>query len=436
MLNFLDRRRRSTSKVMATKKVTKSRQEAKEQVIPLRRSKRLSQKGNTILDTDPVVHHSSLNESALRGTSSIKTPTRTKGTYARAKQGLRKTKPFRETRPNKSREVGAFVISSTTTKKQSIKLAQDETRSQLSVKVKRSCSSSAKAITSRNTSVGPDKRSSDMKIQCQHIGTFSTVTDDNYLKAGFTKFTDVLFLDESHVLACGDFFFETKSGYNRVCCFRLDGTLICEIQLPGEPWTIVVLSPTEAVVTIKHTEARGLVWLSVDIESGTMQITKTVPMDNDAFGISYNSKDKIFAVSHNSKTFITLLNRDGATVGKVPVTPYFMYRCLFVGKDILCVNYLDSIEIVDLEGRLKLSFAQTMLQQPIDIDVDVRGNFYVARHSASSSVCLFNSRGKYVCTLLKCPLICGIGLSKMSDKMAVAHGKCISVYRLQTSSNY
>ena len=435
MLYFLDRRR-SKSKVMTTKKVAKSRQEAKKQVIPLRRSKRLKQKGNKLLDIDSVVHHNSLNESALRGSSSIKTPTRTKGMYASAKQSLCKTKPFRETRSNKSRVMGQIAMSSTTSKNLSNKLAQEETRSQLSVKAKRKRSSSAKAITSRNISVGPDKRSSDMKIQCQHICTFSTVTDDNYLKAGFTKFTDVVFLDDSHVLACGDFFLETKSGYNRVCCFRLDGTLICEIQLPGEPWTIVVLNPTEAVVTIKHTEARGLVWLSVDIDSGTMQITKNVPMDHDAFGISYNSEDEIFAVSHNSKTCITLLNRDGATVGKVPITPYLMYRCLFVGKDILCVNYLDSIEIVDHEGRVKLSFAQTMLMQPIDIDMDVSGNFYVARHSASSGVCLFNSRGKYVCTLLKRPLICGIGLSKTSDKMAVAHGKCISAYRLQTVSNY
>ena len=373
MLNFLGRRH-SKSKVMKrTKTVAK---EVKKQVIPLRRSQRLRQKGNKILDTGSVVYHNSLKESALTGRSGIKKPTRSKGIYASAKQALRKTKPFRETGSNKGCVTGQFAMSISTSKNLSNKLAQEETPSQLSVKAKRKRSSSAKEITRKHASAGPSKGSLDLKFHFQHIGTFSTVKDDNYLKAGFTKFTDVVFLDDCHVLACGDFFFETKSGYNRVCCFRLDGTLLGEIQLPGEPWTIVALNPTEAVVTIKHTEARRLVWLSVDIKSGTMQITKTIPLDNDVFGISYNIEDEVFAVSHNSKTFITLLNRGGATVGKVPITPYLMYRCLFVGKDILCVNYLDSIGIVDHEGKVKLSFAQTMLMQPIDIDVDGRGNLW------------------------------------------------------------
>ena len=98
----------------------------------------------------------------------------------------------------------------------------------------------------------------------QHRITFGTEIH-YYGSNDVTRYCDVAFLDDNHIRAVDDSYIQPKEGY-RVCCFRLDGTLVADLPLPGYPWTIVALSDTEAVVTLRRMKSRGLMWLSIDIE--------------------------------------------------------------------------------------------------------------------------------------------------------------------------
>ena len=262
----------------------------------------------------------------------------------------------------------------------------------------------------------------------QHRITFGTEIH-YYGSNDVTRFCDVAFLDDNHVLAVDDNDINAQEGY-RMCCFRLDGTLVADYPLPGYPWTVVALSATEAVVTLRQTKSRGLMWLSIDIKHAIIKLTRTVSMEHDAYGIAYNKDKEIFLVSHYQTTFLTILNKVGVEMGKVPVPQGATFRCMLSGEDII---YLDlakrHVKAIDFSGREYLEFPKENIFNPIDIDQDIEGNIYVAKYS--ENVCQFDSRGNYVKTLFNVPAVCGIGLNRRSDLMAVAHGKSVSIYQLQ-----
>ena len=266
----------------------------------------------------------------------------------------------------------------------------------------------------------------------QHLITFTT-DRHTYSYEDMIRFADVAFLDDNHILAVDDSFLREKSGY-RVCCFRLDGTLVADLQLPGYPWHVVAISPTKAVVTLRGTESRGLVWLSVDTQRSTIEIDKTLKMKQDAYGVAYNTNDEHYVVSHFQRKSMTMLNIDGVRIGSVPVPKGSTYRCMFLGNGILYLDLLwKVVTVVDLKGKEKMSLANAMLSNPTDIDYDIHGNIYVANSDFNidpGNVCQFDASGNYIKTLVHRPGVCGIGLSKNSELLAMTHKKYIGIYKL------
>ena len=135
-----------------------------------------------------------------------------------------------------------------------------------------------------------------------------------------------IFLDDYHILTLADSFLKAQSGF-RVCCFRLDGSLEADLPLPGYPWTAKALRPTEVVVTIRWTDSRGPVWLSVDTERGMTEVTKSVPIEPDPYGLAYSKDEGLFVVSHNQEHFLTMLNHDGVCAERIPIRGA-TYRCM------------------------------------------------------------------------------------------------------------
>ena len=168
------------------------------------------------------------------------------------------------------------------------------------------------------------------------------------------------------------------------------------------------------------------------IPLGTFSIlpTRTVPMKHDAYGIACNKEKEIYVVSHYQTRFLTILNKDGDEIGKVPVQEGSTYRCMFSGEDII---YIDlawlHVKAIELTGRENFECTKKYTFKPIDIDRDIEGNIYVANYC--QNICQFDSRGNYMMTLFDAPDVCGIGLNRKSDLIAVTNGKSISIYRLQ-----
>ena len=262
----------------------------------------------------------------------------------------------------------------------------------------------------------------------QHKITFGTEIH-YYGSNDVTRFCDVAFLDDNHILAVDDAYIHAKEGY-RVCCFRLDGTLVADLPLPGYPWTIVALSDNEAVVTLRRTKSRGLMWLFIDIERRIIIPTRTVTMKHDAYGIAYNKEKEIYVVSHYQTRFLTILNKDGDEIGKVPVPEGSTYRCTFSGEYIIYIDLAAlHVKAIELSGCENFEFTKKYTFKPIDIDRDIEGNIYVANYC--QNVCQFDSRGNYTTTLFDDLAVCGIGLNRKSDLMAVTHGKSVSIYQFQ-----
>ena len=208
----------------------------------------------------------------------------------------------------------------------------------------------------------------------QHEITFGTEIH-YYRRNDVTRFCDVAFLDDNHVLAVDDNDINAQEGY-RMCCFRLDGTLVADYPLPGYPWTAIALSATEAVVTLRQTKSRGLMWLSIDIKRAIIKPTRTVSMEHDAYGIAYNKDKEIFLVSHYQTSFLTILNKVGFEMGKVPVPQGATFRCMLSGEDII---YLDlskmHVKAIDFSGREYLEFPKENTFNPIGIDQDIEGTY-------------------------------------------------------------
>ena len=261
----------------------------------------------------------------------------------------------------------------------------------------------------------------------KHTITFTT--DKHYYEdEDKTRYCDVVFLDENHILAVDDSFLKARSGY-RVCCFQLDGTFVADLPLPGYPWTVIAISPTEAVVTLRRTGSRGLIWVSIDVERGVIECTKNVAMEHDAYGITYDKDKGIFVVSHFQES-MTIMNQAGDCIGKIPVLPGATYRCVFSGENIIYLdNHKNYMKAIDFSGNEMISFPKQKTTHPVDIDNDVKGNVYLVNFE--QNVCQFDKKGNYVTTLFSVPDICGIGLNEKSDHMAVAHKKSISIYKLE-----
>ena len=261
----------------------------------------------------------------------------------------------------------------------------------------------------------------------KHTITFDT--DKHYYgDEDKTRYCDVVFLDENHILAVDDSYLKAGSGY-RVCCFQLDGTFVADLPLPGYPWTVLAISPTEAVVTLRRTGSRGLIWVSIDVERGVIECTKNVAMEHDAYGITYDKDKRIFVVSHFQES-MTILNQAGDFIGKIPVPPGATYRCVFSGENIIYLdNHKNYMKAIDFSGNETISFPKQKTTHPVDIDNGVKGNVYLVNFE--QNVCQFDAKGNYVTTLFSVPDICGIGLNAKSDHMAVAHKKSISIYKLE-----
>ena len=273
------------------------------------------------------------------------------------------------------------------------------------------------------------------EIRSEHISTFSA-NKHFYRKGDFTRFSGVVFLDDSHILVADDGQFNAKFGF-RICCFRLNGTLVADLELPAMPWAVLALSPTEAVVTLRKCKSKGyrLAWLSIDIERGAIECTKSIQMTQDAFGIAYNENDEMFVVAHHWTKYMTILNKKGEVVRKTPVDPDSIVSCTFVGKDIRYLARLGKyIKLVDIKGKEKSILKHPMLSSPTDFAFDNRGNMYVANYDdedgTEGNACQFDADGNYVSTLLSVHKICGIALNRNADMLAVTHDKFVSIYKL------
>ena len=61
-------------------------------------------------------------------------------------------------------------------------------------------------------------------IRCKHVTTFTTERHF-YADANLIRFCDAAFIDNNHILVADDGQLSAQSGF-RICCFRLDGTLV------------------------------------------------------------------------------------------------------------------------------------------------------------------------------------------------------------------
>ena len=285
------------------------------------------------------------------------------------------------------------------------------------------------SATKRNAN-GQKSVKSHKKCFCEQINTFTTEGSDQ----DDTRFCDIVFLDDNHILALDSKKWKPyiEPGF-RACCFSLDGRLMSEVPLPGRPVSVVVLSPTDAVITLATSDTKGFVWVSIELDRNSMECTKIVSMEQDAYGIAYDKDADIFVVGHFQENFMTILNRDGAKIGTIPVCKGLYIRCMFLGKDVLFLAHTQNvINAIDFEGEKSLIFSTRALDRPIDIGQDSKGYFYVANAGKSSDVCQFDSNGNFIKIVLNLPSICAMDLNKRSDLMVVAHERFITIYKLQS----
>ena len=292
------------------------------------------------------------------------------------------------------------------------------------------CASTSQMPGNRKDEGGPAE-SHPENIRCKHVSTFTTERHF-YADANLIRFCDAVFIDDNHILVGDDGQLSAQSGF-RVCCLRLDGTQVAEILLNARPWTVLALSPTKAVVSLRFTNSRGLAWLSIDIERGIMKCKKRVRMEKDVFGIAYDTCNEIFVVSHHLQKFLSVLNRNGETIGHIPVASSdSLVRCMFVGKDIMYLSRSNYIKVVDMEGTEKSNIESTNFTSICDFKLDSTGNLYVVNYGNPGNVCLFDREGNFIKTLLKENQLRGIGLNSRENMLVATHEQFISIYELQT----
>ena len=400
--------------------IPSTRTETDDKVHPVRRSKRLT--ANQDGTTEPILASRKRGKDVEQQIQVVKKPKK-KETVAPDKCLLETTKIQDNERPLTTKDI-----------KQSTGIQHLETNKMSSVKTESTgvpTSASKSLYIKREDS----KSQPNTEIRSEHISTFSA-NKHFYRKRDLTRFSGVVFLDDSHILVADDGQMNAKSGF-RVCCFRLDGTLVADLELPAMPWAVLALSPTEAVMTLRKNKSKGyrLAWLSIDIERGAIECTKSIQMTQDAFGIAYNENDELFVVSHHWTKYMTILNKKGEVVRKTPVDLDSIVSCSFAGKDIRYLARLGKyIKLIDIKGNEKSVLKHPMLSSPTDFAFDSRGNMYVVNYvdadGKKGNVCQFDADGNYVSTLLSHHDLRGVALNRNADMLAVTHDKFVSIYKL------
>ena len=390
-------------------KIARTRTGADDKLHPVRRSKRLTAKQDDT--TKPILVSRKRNRSVGQQVHVAKKPKKT------------------ETVPQTTTEQDNERPSTTKHLKMSTGIQRLKTNKKHSVRMEHTDVPTAAGKIEDNDSISQRSK----RIRCERISTFST-NKHFYQKRNLTRFSGVVFLDDSHILVADDGQSSAKSGF-RVCCFRLDGTLVADLELPAMPWAVLALSSTEAVVTLRKSQSSvyELAWLSIDVERGAIECTKTIQMIQDAFGIAYNENDEMFVVSHHQAKYMTILNKEGEVVGQAPVEPDCIVSCSFIGKDIIYLARFGSyIKLIDIKGNEKSVIKHSMLSSPTDFAFDGRGNMYVANDvdGKVGNVFQFDTDGNYVSTLLKHRNILGIALNRSADMLAATHEKVVSIYML------
>ena len=398
--------------------IARTRTGADDKLHPVRRSKRLTAKQDDT--TKPIMESRKRSRSLGQQIHMAKKPKKKENVPSN--QGL-----TQET----TREEDNERPSTTKSMKMSTGIQRLKTNKKRSVITE----STGVPTTAGNREDNDSKSQPNKEIRCKRISTFST-NKHFYQKRNLTRFSGVVFLDDSHILVADDGTSNAKSGF-RVCCFHLDGTLVADLELQAMPWAVLALSSRDAVVTLRKSKSSAyeLAWLSIDVERGAIECTKTIQMTQDAFGIAYNENDEMFVVSHHHTKYMTILNKKGEVVGKAPADPDCIVSCTFIGKDIkYLARFGKYIKLIDINGNEKSVLKHPMLSSPTDFDFDGRGNMYVANDVDSEgkvgNVCLFNADGNYVSTLLKHRNILGIALNRSADMLAATHEKVVSIYKL------
>ncbi|KAK3089383.1 hypothetical protein FSP39_003166 [Pinctada imbricata] len=269
------------------------------------------------------------------------------------------------------------------------------------------------------------------KMNVEHIRTFSCEESDDQER---TRFTDVVFVDKDHILALDDKFFMWQAYGYRACLFRLDGTLVAELPLPGYPWSVVMLHPMTAVITIRDKPSKGLLWVSIDVPNKSMEVVKNKVFE-DTFGVTFDGRNII--ASHFEKEYLTVLTEDGEDVSKIPIERGRIFRCLSMGKNgnLLCLDNLrQTVAVIDQRGKNLISLSTYHLRKPSALAIDLHNNIYVGNTGdlGVSNVVQFDTNGKYVKTLCHLEDLRGLAVSRDSDLLAISHEHSISIYKLKT----
>ena len=409
----------------------KKRKRVIEEALPIRRSERLKRMQSQTSKPNPISRKRNNTErlvAVARKSSKRDVPT---GNQGLTKQQIKGTKATQNEKSKTRKPTNVKKSKAAHAKSSKVKKMR-------AIKTKRSDILKSSSHSAENNGASMDQLN--RGVECKHIITF-TANTHFYGDRDLTRFSDAAFLGDDHILVADDGQLSAQSGF-RVCCFRLDGTLVADLPLYGMPWTVLPLSPTEAVVTLRLIESEGqqLVWLSINVERGVIECTKTASLEEDAFGVAYNAENGMFVISYHNKSFMTILNREAMDIGKFSVDPDSLVRCVFVGNNIKylarCGKYIRVVDMVGNE-KSKIPFKHPMLSSPTDFEFDDRGNMYAANYEDSinsrnaGNVCLFDAEENYIKTLCKHNCIVGIGLNARTNTMAVAHEQFVSIYKLQ-----
>ncbi|KAK3089712.1 hypothetical protein FSP39_005816 [Pinctada imbricata] len=259
-----------------------------------------------------------------------------------------------------------------------------------------------------------------------------TIEHNNDDDARSTRYSDVAFLDDNHILALDDYFddYLNRTG-QRICCISLVGTLVCDLLVPGYPWSVVVLSPTEAVVTMRGNGSNGLLWISIDVHKKSMEITRNIPFKAETFGLAYSDRSETFIVSYSDRSYMSILNKEGKEIRKIPCKKGVHYRCLILeNNSILFLDHLKhTVSIMNEKGKVLSSLNHSLIKEPNSLEYDCFGNIYVGNYR-SGNLLKFDKTGRHLWTFEGPPHLCAIGFDRTSDRMAVASNNSIFIYML------
>ncbi|KAK3090713.1 hypothetical protein FSP39_013959 [Pinctada imbricata] len=261
------------------------------------------------------------------------------------------------------------------------------------------------------------------------------IEENYYGDVNAIRFSDVAFLDDNHILALDDNFLNCKQGH-RICCVSVDGTLVCDVLVPGYPWSIVVLSPTEAVVTLRRLNSDGLIWISIDVHAKSIEITKHLPLKQEPYGLSFDGRSDLFLVSYFHHPYMSVLNRNGEEIRKIGgLTLGAHYRCLMLAdNNILHLDtHKDTLTVINQEGETVMLIKHISIRHPVCLGTDCLQNMYVGNFR-SGQIMKFDKCGKYRATFQCDSNLCGIGIDRKSERIVVAHDNSLVIYELDKNA--